>query len=70
LWDIFRFGAHSWPFLLDTLKQRKCPFLICRITRCEQIVNFLIPVFGNAHLAKVWYVEKHRNADGYNGGDR
>jgi hypothetical protein len=64
-----RFGVPNWDFILHTLKQRKCLFLIRCIIGCEQIVDFWIVVFGNAHLAKVWYVEKHWNAYGDNGWD-
>lgn len=55
LWGIF--CAPSRLLILGTLQQRKCPFVIRRIIRVQQILNFLIAFLGNAHLAKSWYVE-------------
>jgi hypothetical protein len=48
-------------FILGTLKQRKCPFMIRRIIRIEQIANFSIALLWNANLAKSWYVENPAN---------
>src|SRR5260370_41832182 len=61
LWGIF--CAPSRVFILGTLKQRKCPFVILRIIRVQQILNFLIAFLGNAHLAKPWYVENDGSAN-------
>ncbi len=54
-------GIQRGTFLFcATLKQRKCLFVIRRIVRFEQILNFLIAFLGDTHLTKSRYVESHR----------
>jgi hypothetical protein len=57
-------GIQRGTFLFcATLKQRKCLFVIRRIVRFEQVLNFSIAFLGDAHLTKSRYVESHRPAD-------